>query len=207
MAKTKTKAKTKAKTKRKLTGAAAAAAKKKRAPAKTATRSARKPAAVAAIGAAKKAKAKPHAERLMDSPVVAVLGQMFAGLVGAALLDVAARAEGVESGGPVGPGTIIGLGVGAAGFSGMLNLSDSKTALSVGAGAVALPLLRMIDGPSRPAARVPQTDSDWLVLIEKQYGRNAAALVAQNAGYLAAPKHETAEPVAVPVGATAEKVA
>ena len=188
MAKTKTKAKTKAKTKRKLTGAAAAAAKKKRAPAKTATRSARKPAAVAAIGAAKKAKAKPHAERLMDSPVVAVLGQMFAGLVGAALLDVAARAEGVESGGPVGPGTIIGLGVGAA-------------------GAVALPLLRMIDGPSRPAARVPQTDADWLVLIEKQYGRNAAALVAQNAGYLAAPKHETAEPVAVPVGATAEKVA
>jgi len=189
--KAKAKGKAKGKGKARRAGAAAAAPARRSAPKRKApAKSKRAPAA-----------AVPHHERVLASPIVTALGHMMAGLLGAALLDVAARAEGVTAG-PVGPGTVVGLAVGGAGLSGALSMSDSKTAIGVGAGALALPLLRLIDSEHKTPE--PKTDADWLVLIERQYGREAAQLVAQNAGYLPAPAATAQESIVEPASVPAE---
>ena len=158
----------------------------------------RKRTAAAVAGRPRPKPKAAHHTRLMESPTAQTIFLLTVGAIGGLLLDLAADQEGVSRAGPVGPGTVVGGVVVAGSLTGQLGMADSKTGLAVGAGTLLLPLFRILSG--RPTARpeeAPRTDAEWITLVERRYGADAAQLVAQRTG-LALPAPELTQPEAVP---------
>lgn len=146
---------------------------------------------VVAIAPKAKAKAKPkakpktpHHEKILSGNAFSMVLLAGLGAIGAAALDMAAAADGVERNSAVGPGTVVGGGALAAALlnAGNMGVASAQKTAAVGAGALLLPAVRVLMSNERRAQSdnhpsQEMTEDEWVRIIEIRHGADAATRV------------------------------